>query len=106
MGQYRKKGLALAMQLGAIVICDEPHEVEVEAPPNMTWKCNPGVHSLVTSRMDEDETWEQLWKDMWERMDLGIEPCECKDCEWCSPEKGESNGEPDGSGEGSGTAGD
>lgn len=90
---YRQKGLALARKLKAIVISDMPHEVEVEAPPNMTWKCNPGVHSLVTSRMDEDETWEQLWKDMWERIDLGIEPCECDDCEWCSQEG--INDEPD-----------
>ena len=87
MGPYRKKGLALAKKLGAVVIADGPAEVEVEAPQGMTWKWFPTVHALVSSRWGDD-TWEDLWKDMWERMDLGIERCECKDCEWCSPEKG------------------
>ena len=92
IGEQRQMGLALVAKYGAKVISDDKSEVEVEAPRGFCWSAEPTVHSLVSAKWDND-THEDLWKDMADRMDYGVEKCENTECEWCHGEQGEETEE-------------
>ena len=78
--------MRLAKRLGATVSinANPPRlDVGVEAPRGSNWSCDPGVHELVRCQWDDD-TPADVWTDLWERMDLGIEFCIYGDaCDWC-----------------------
>lgn len=76
-------------------------EITVEAPPGYVWS-GSGLHELVASAGTEESrarlkllvnvpvrrlTKEDLWADLSERMEGGIEPCADPECEWCQSEE-------------------
>ena len=87
----RQKATRLIKQHGAI-LTDDGDTISIEAPAGHVW-AGDSLHEMVASKWD-DETKADLWADLAERMELGIEKCEDPDCEWCHGEETE-DGEAD-----------
>ena len=73
----RKKTIALAKQLGAVlaVSSDYGMTITVEAPAGKHWKYS-GVHELVITKELLSETAAECWQDTFERMSEGLEECD------------------------------
>lgn len=78
----KRNVMSLAKKLDARIEIGSGHpfEIEAEAPKGHHWSCDPGVHVLVSSVWD-DEMPADMWDDIGNRMDLGIEKC-FEDCEF------------------------
>ena len=87
----RQAAQRLARKLGATITgsAEGKNGVEAEAPAGYAWKCEPGLHVLVSAPWDGD-TPADVWRDLWERMDLGVEPCDC--CAECTQARAEGRG--------------
>lgn len=82
----RKSVEKLASFLGAIVTINPAArlDVGVEAPRGFTWRSDPEIHELIAAQWDDDHT-QDVWRDLFERMTMGVEPCAVIDeCEWCN----------------------
>jgi len=79
--EIKSRVRALAATLGAKICENSRTDIEVEAPDGYCWSCEGGwgLHVLVASQWD-DEPIGHLWRDLWERMDYGIEKCDCDEC--------------------------
>lgn len=75
---------------------DGEYGISVEAPKGYVWKAN-GTHELISNSWTEEYTdpntgvvtgkttsKKELWDDIYERMQYGIEKCPTPDCEWCN----------------------
>lgn len=96
MSTYRQRVHALATEIGATVHVDDNRllghfEVDVEAPAGQVWSCTGDIHALVAS--DQRGPWSKvpLWKDLHERMEHGLQPCEVVDCDWCGDNELQEN---------------
>ena len=56
-----------------------PLDVCVDAPDGYTWQSDPGLHAFVGSQWP-GETAASVWADLAERMEWGIEKCDCVEC--------------------------
>jgi len=73
----KQKVLKLAKELGAEVDyygSGVHFEVTVDAPEGFHWACDV-ITQIVGSIWDED-TPAMIWKDVLERMEYGLEPCD------------------------------
>jgi hypothetical protein len=75
------KVVHMASALGASVERQYSHIV-IEAPHDFVWCCDISIHELVADVWDNSDITE-VYKDLCERMELGIEPCPIEYCEWC-----------------------
>ena len=76
----RQQCEALARTLGATLDTSNG-EVNCEAPAGFIWTSD-GVHELVNSPWD-NETQADMFREAIRRMDMGLEPCEVPNCDWC-----------------------
>lgn len=87
---YAQQVKNLAKSLGAVIENGSGGGVwqyNIDAPQGYTWCSDHGLHSIVAWCYKGDRKWtEEMWKDALDRMEYGIEPCETKDCEFCSDE--------------------
>lgn len=83
---WQTKAKALAKKLGAEVENNsngEQYVYDILAPKGKIWSCNL-IHCLVGNCFKGDPKWyEEVWKDLYERMSYGLEECDDPDCEWC-----------------------
>jgi hypothetical protein len=56
------------------------HECAIEAPKGHVWS-GSDLHELVS---DAYVPWKPDYKDLVERMNYGVRPCDDPECEWCS----------------------
>jgi len=61
------------------------HEVLVDAPAGYVFRSS-GVHQLVCAGADGTPL-SDLYADAFERVSLGIEPCDDPECDVCHPEE-------------------
>ncbi len=91
---YQSKARAFAKKHGVILHneCDaNNYEYRAETPPGYIW--NEGVHEFVGHCFKGDPEWyEGVWKDLYERMEGGMDLCTDKDCEWCNNTREMANG--------------
>lgn len=80
----RRKVMALAASLGATVKVQEigrVYDVGVEAPEGHHWR--EGVHEFRSNCYVGPWSYAEVWTELLERMDGGVEPC-TGECEWWS----------------------
>ncbi len=84
---YQSKVRYAAKKIGAEIVCNsttEQYDYEVLAPNGMIFSCD-SIHLLVGNCFKGDPAWyEEVWKDLYDRISFGVEKCETPDCEWCS----------------------
>lgn len=57
--------------------------VSAEAPPGKIWVAG-GIHELVAEARGGREATTEAQRDIRNRMKLGTETCEDKECDWCN----------------------
>lgn len=86
MTYWQTKAKALARKFGAIVHNESDslhYSYGIEAPKGYIW--NEGLHEFRLECYKGDPSWyEDAWKDVYERMEVGMDLCTDKDCEWCT----------------------
>lgn len=85
-----KKIQALADKIGATLrdesIAGHTVEFTCEAPKGHVWSCDGGIHELVAWQNAGPWGRKDLYADLFERMEYGVEICAIPECEWCNPE--------------------
>ena len=78
----KERAYEISRKLGAKIIEGAAfNSVEAEAPNGHCWRCEggTGLHVLVACRWGY-EPWPNVWRDLADRMDFGIQQCDCEDC--------------------------
>jgi hypothetical protein len=57
------------------------NEVEAIAPDGMTFRVATGCHYLVSARWDSREKISVVYMDMLQRIECGVQKCECQECQ-------------------------
>ena len=50
------------------------------APPGMCWSWEPRLHDLVSSNWGGEHSDAQVRRDLWDRVAMGVEKCDCSEC--------------------------
>jgi hypothetical protein len=77
----RKQVMVRAARYGATVE-ESRGMIYVDAPARQVWEAN-GCHVLAAAYEEGEK--QHAWRDLLERMDYGLEPCQDAECDTCGP---------------------